>query len=212
VKTAENKIKLTLAIDDVNVRDTIKRTIVVAEKAGIKAEFKTTGRTAKEKLSAARVPLLDKVQQMVGQAIVARIPAAGWNAEDLHKMTDGTHYDGVGLFADWVCSNTGCVVLDSSYEDCDYTEGDTEPTFRWTKHNVDILTEQWPRVKLIRGKMDYLVEWLEKDPNNHFTELVNNLVGYKRPAVRRAKRIYDPMERHVQLEQSEREEDEDGED
>ena len=209
VKTAENKIKLTLAVDDANVRDTIKRTIMVAEKAGIKAEFKTTGRTAKEKLSAARVPLLDKVKQMVGETIASRIPAAGWTAEELHKMTDGTHYDGVGLFADWVCSETGCVVLDSSYEDCDYEEGDSEPTFKWTKHNVDILTEQWPRVKFIRGKMDYLVEWLEKDPNNHFNELVNWLIGYKLPKTRVAKRIYDPMERHVQLEQVDREDEND---
>jgi len=209
VKTAENKIKLTLAIDDANVRDTVRRTIMVAEKAGIKAEFKTTGRTSKEKLSAARVPLLDKLQQMVGVDIVKKIPAAGWTAEELHKMTDGTHYDGVGLFADWVCSETGCVVLDSSYEDCDYEEGDSDPTFKWTKHNVDILTEQWPRVKFIRGKMDYLVEWLEKDKNNHFRELVNWLVGYKLPTGRRAKRTWDPMERHVQLEQVDREEEDD---
>jgi len=67
-------------------------------------------------------------------------------------MTDGTKYDGAGAFADWACSCTGGIVLDSSYENCDYEEGSGEPTFLWTKHNVDILTEQWSRVQEIAGK------------------------------------------------------------
>ena len=109
-------------------------------------------------LNGARVPLLDLVQRMVGEEIVDRIPKDGWTVEELHRLTDGNIYDGAGAFADWACSSTGCVVMDSSYENCDYEEGSGEPTFLWTKHNVDILTEQWPKVQEIRGKIDHLVE------------------------------------------------------
>ena len=126
--------------------------------------------------SGTRVPLLDLVRRLVGEQIVNRIPMEGWNTEELHRMTDGTKYDGVGAFADWACSSTGCVVLDSSYENCDYEEGSGEPTFLWTKHNVDILTEQWPKVQEIRGEIDNLVEWLEADSIGHFRELFDFLM------------------------------------
>ena len=126
--------------------------------------------------SGTRVPLLDLVRRLVGEQIVNRIPMEGWNTEELHRMTDGTKYDGVGAFADWACSSTGCVVLDSSYENCDYEEGSGEPTFLWTKHNVDILTEQWPKVQEIRGEIDHLVEWLEADSIGHFRELLDFLL------------------------------------
>jgi len=80
------------------------------------------------------------------------------------------------LLPDWACSNTGCVVLDSSYENCDYEEGSGEPTFLWTKRNVDILTSEWPRVQEIRGKIDHIVEWLEADPIERFRELLEFLL------------------------------------
>jgi hypothetical protein len=151
----------------------------------------------------AKVPLLDMVQRMVGEEIVSRIPKDGWTAEELHRMTDGTKYDGVSAFADWACSSTGCIVLDSSYENCDYEEGSGEPTFLWTKHNVDILTEQWPKVQEIRGKIDRMVEWLEADPIWHFRELLDFLLKSK-PAKTKKKRkreYYDPFEHHCQLDQ-----------
>ena len=118
-------------------------------------------------------------------------------------MTDGTRYDGAGAFADWACSSTGCVVLDSSYENCDYEEGSGEPTFRWTKHNVDILTEQWPKVQEIRGKIDHLVEWLEAEPIGHFTELLDFLLKTKHiNTKKKSKRTYGaPFKHHCELDQ-----------
>ena len=133
----------------------------------------------------ARVPLLDLAQRIVGEEIVNRITRDGWTSEELHRMTDGTRFDGVGAFADWACSSTGCVVLDSSYENCDYEEGSGEPTFLWTKHNVDILTSQWPRVQEIRGKIDHMVEWLEADPIGRFRELLDFLLKSDRLKLKR---------------------------
>ncbi len=156
----------------------------------------------------ARVPLLDLVSGIVGAELVNRIPEKGWTPDELHRMTDKTPYDGVGDFADWACSNTGCVMLDASHENCDYTEGYGEPIFKWTKRNVDILTAQWPKVKQIRGKIDHIVEWLEADQINHFTKLLEFLLKSK-PAKtkKKIKYRYDPMERICELDQDSGEED-----
>ncbi|MBA7552514.1 hypothetical protein ES705_45079 [subsurface metagenome] len=173
VKVAENKIELREALDTPEVKETICRTLLIAKRAGIEAGFSSTGRTSQEKLNGARVPLLGMVRNMVGVEIASPIPAAGWRPEELHRITDGTPYHGVGDFADWVCSETGCVMLDSSFDNVHFMEGMSEPVFKWTRQNVVTLTEQWPKVKCIREDIDYLVEWLEADQINNFRELLD---------------------------------------
>ena len=216
VKVADNRIELREAKDTPEVKETIGRTLLAAKRAGIVAEFTRNGRTSQEKLSGARVPLLDLVQTMVGADLAQRIPAAGWSNEDLHRLTDGTPYDGVGHFADWACSETGCVVLDSSYADCQYMymEGMGEPMFKWTEDNVKLLAEQWPRVKQYREKIDNIVEWVEGDPIDHFRELLDFLLAKPGPKVKGKKkdkpaRPYDPADHFCPLEPVTEEEEED---
>ena len=172
VKTANNSIELIEARNTAEVKEVVKRTVMVAEKAGIKTEFKRTGRTAVEKLSGARVALLDGVRQVVGEELMKTIPPEGWDRSHLRRMTDGTLYDGVGDFADWVFKSTGCLILDNNYENCGYAEGMTEPYFAWSQHNITTLTKQWPRVKQIREKIDNLVQFIEGDPRARFSELI----------------------------------------
>jgi len=173
VKVAENRIELREATDTPEVKETINRTLLIAKRLGIVSEFTSTGRTSQEKLNGARIPLLDMVRNMVGAEIASRIPAAGWQPEALRLITDGTPYNGVGDFADWVCSTTGCAMLDSSFDSVEFMEGMSEPIFKWTRHNVVTLTEQWPKVQQIRGNIDNLVDWLEADQINNFRELLD---------------------------------------
>jgi hypothetical protein len=207
VKLADNKIELREAKDTPEVKETICRTLLIAKKIGIEAEFRA-GRTSEEKLNGARIPLLDTVKNTVGAELAERIPGNGWEPEELHQMTDKTPYDGVGNFADWVCSQTGCVMLDSSIECCDIREGYGEPIFKWTRKNVTILTEEWPRVQEIRSKIDHIVEWLEEDQINHFKELLEFLLQSK-PAKKNTL-PYDPTDRWCPLDQ-ETDDDEDEE-
>jgi len=215
VKVADNKIVLREAIDTPEVRETIRRTLLIAEKAGIEAAFTRTGRTSQEKLNGARVPLLEVVQRHVGIEVADFIPAGGWTPSELHAMTDGTSYEGVGIFADWACSITNCVVLDSGYDRCNYIEGYSEPIFKWTSFNVDILTKEWPKVQEIRQKIDHVVEWLEADPISHFRELLEFMAA--NPAPKQEKTVkeisdYDPTEHFCPLDQlGEEEEDEEDE-
>ena len=227
IKVDDRNIELIQADNTPEVRETVHRTVLIAEKARIKVKVKV-GKTAEEKqgatlmeiFSGARVPLLDKVQQTVGAELARLIPRDGWTAEELHKWTDGTPHDGVGAFADWAYSETGCIILDSSYEDCGYQEGMAEPIFKWTRFNVETLTEQWPKVQEIRLKIDNMVEWLEENPIIHFRELLEALTAKaktkrKKTTKARGKQYYGPTEHWCPLDQigfEEEEEDNDEED
>ncbi|KKL06510.1 hypothetical protein LCGC14_2595330, partial [marine sediment metagenome] len=154
----------------------------------------------------ARVPLLDAVQRIVGAELTGRIPSNGWMAEELHQWTDGTQYEGVGTFADWVCSQTGCIILDCSYADCEYVEGMTEPIFKWSQFNVEELTKEYPKVKETREKIDRVVEWLEADPIIRFRDLLVFLTAKaktrRKKAIKRDKYQYDPTEHWCPLDQT----------
>ena len=163
------------------------------------------GKTLMEVFNGARVPLLDLVQQNVGAELAGLIPRDGWTAEELHQWTDGTQYDGVGQFADWACSQTGGILLDYSYDDCEYMEGMAEPIFQWSQFNVDELTKEWPKVKEAREKIDRVVEWLEADPIIRFRELLEFLTAKAKTThkknTKRDKHEYDPTEHWCPLDQ-----------
>lgn len=184
IKVDDRNIELRQAENTPEVRETVHRTALICEKVGLKVKV-VVGKTAEEKQGAtlmevfngARVPLIDAVQKLVGKDLANRIPPKGWTAEELHKLTDGTPHDGVAAFGDWACSETGCVVLDSAHDNCEYIEGMGEPLFRWTKRNVEILTQDWSKLKEIRSKIDQLVEWLEADPRGRFGQLLEFLLA-----------------------------------
>jgi hypothetical protein len=214
VKVGERKIKLMDAVDSPEVKETIRITLEIAKTAGIEAEFSRSGRTAEQKLNGAKVPLFEMIQGVVGEQLVKMIPPTGWEPDTLHKMTDGTPYEGLGDYADWVCSNTGCIVLDTDYGDCEYIEGNTEPLFQWSRFNIDRLTADYPKVQMIRGKIAHIVEWVEKDPQLHFKELLDFLLSLpeeqRKPAdPARWAAVYDPTEHYCPLDfEFEREEEE----
>ncbi len=213
VKVAESKIELRQAIDTPEVKETIRRTLLAAKSAGIVAEFNSSGRTSQEKLNGARIPLLEMVRDMVGVEIANHIPAAGWPPEELHRITDETLYSGVSDFADWVCSKTGCIMLDSSFDNVQFREGMGEPIFKWTRHNVVTLTEQWPKVQQIRRNIDNLADRLEADQINNFRELLEFILKRNpKNAADTEGRNYDPWDHFCELDQETDLEDEDEED
>jgi len=117
----------------------------------------------------ARVPLLEEVTEQVGKELAERIPPEGWKPKVLHEACDGSDFAGVADFGDWVCSCTDTWVLDTNYEE--YGEE------QWSREVVDILTEQWPRVRQIRDNMMHMSSWLEDSPKAHFEELLNHILG-----------------------------------
>lgn len=219
VKINDHNIEITQALNTPEVIDTVHRTVLCAEKAGINVHVRV-GKSAEEKQEVtcgARVPLLDLVQQRVGHELTSRVPKNGWTPEELHKWTDGTVYDGVGDFADWVCSQTGCILLDFSYDDCEYIQNLNQPIFKWTQFNVESLTEQVGKVRAVREKIDRVVEFLEANPELHFKSLLDFLIPKASTSLRedvpRKSYTWDDTEHWIPLElKIEEEEDEHAED
>jgi hypothetical protein len=69
-------------------------------------------------------------------------------------------------------------------------------------------------VQDIRGKIDHLMEWLERDQITHFRELLDFLL--KTEPIKSKKKIkrnsYDPFEHHCELDQDTGEEEDDDRD
>lgn len=208
VKTGVNQIELRDAKNTAEVKEVVARTLLIAERLGIKAAFKRTGRTAQEKLRGAKIALLDRARQIAGENAAGLILPEGWDPAHIHRLTDGTLYDGAGTFADWVYGATGCVLLDHNYEDCSYHEGDTEPHFEWSKGNIKMLSEQAPKVRQLREKIDNLVGFIEGDPPARFSELLKTLRS-EEPKKYAKRADYDPMDHHIPLDEAEITEDDD---
>ncbi len=119
----------------------------------------------------ARVPILEKVRELVGEDTVGLIPPEGWEPADLHRMLDKTDYAGAAVFADWVHSETGCMILDASRTDY---AGE-----HWRRDLVEELTEQYLRVNELWGEIQDIADRLEGDMHGLFRELLSVLLERK---------------------------------
>lgn len=112
----------------------------------------------------ARIPVLEEAVSLVGKDLVELIPIGGVSLDEIHRMLDGTKYEGVVAVADWIHSNTGCWQLDATYEEY---AGEM-----WSHHIVDNLTLQWPQVTELQQKMVDTYIWLEEDIHKNFSDLL----------------------------------------
>ena len=118
-------------------------------------------------MSGSRVPILEAVGELVGEGLARLIPNEGWSAQDLHGMTDGTEFEGLGEFADWVLCNTGCYHLDAQGESLEMGE-----SIDWSPETVDELTEDWRRSCEILEKIHRVALLLEQDSERTFRKLL----------------------------------------
>ena len=116
----------------------------------------------------ARIPILEEAIGYVGKEIIQRV-GNGWSTTAFHRMLDGTEYEGAADVADWVWSNTECMVLNATYYEYEVE--------LWSREIVDQLTEEWPRVIVLQDRMVKTYEWLEEDMHGNFTTIVDMLSG-----------------------------------
>ena len=116
-----------------------------------------------------RLPILERVKEIVGKSLVELIPPDGWSLDDIHRMFEGSKYEGVVAFADWIHSNTGCMQLDANY-----SEYGPE---MWSRELVNGLTSEWPTVVDLQDKMHRMYEWLEEDMHHNFEKLLSIMLG-----------------------------------
>jgi len=122
-----------------------------------------------------RVPILERVSELVGKNLMELIPQEGWTLEHIHRTFDGSKYEGVCAFADWIHSCTGCWLLDADYENYGPEA--------WSRGVVDGLTEQWAEVTDLQDKMHRMYGLLEEDRYHNFTKLLAMLRGVEYEAI-----------------------------
>ncbi|MBA7484349.1 hypothetical protein ES707_19874 [subsurface metagenome] len=116
-----------------------------------------------------RIPIIAHVSDLLGRDIAELIPDDGLTPEKLHDLTDGTPFDGVGAFADWLHQNTGCWQLDANHEEY---EGES-----WAPNIVSELTSQYPQVMEIWDKIGKASDYLEESPKKRFLELLSIILS-----------------------------------
>jgi len=116
-----------------------------------------------------RVPLLEVCVKHVGQELVQRLPKDGWQPADLHRLLDGTRFEGAALWADIIWHNADSVFFNVTWEDEIYDAD-------WSRETVDYLTQEWPKAMTIQDKVNNLVVWLEEAPAARFKELVEAIM------------------------------------
>ncbi len=116
-----------------------------------------------------RLPMLERVKEIVGKSLAELIPPDGWSLDDMHRMFEGSKYEGVVAFADWIHGNTGCMQLDANY-----SEYGPE---MWSRELVNGLTSEWPTVVDLQDKMQNMYVWLEEDMHHNFGKLLEIMLG-----------------------------------
>lgn len=122
-----------------------------------------------------RVPILETASKLVGRDLVRLIPEKGWDPGNLRTLTDGTEFEGLGDFADWVHSTTGLYHLDvqaSSFE-LDMMDGEE---MEWTRDRVAELTRDWQMSADIWDSLHRFALLLEQDPESTFRRLLSLLL------------------------------------
>jgi len=116
-----------------------------------------------------RLPILERVKEIVGKSLVELIPPDGWSLADIHRMFEGSKYEGVVAFTDWIHSNPGCMQLDANYSEY-------APEM-WGMELINDLTSQWPTVIDLQDKMSRMYTWLEEDMHHNFEKLLSIMLG-----------------------------------
>lgn len=123
----------------------------------------------------ARIPLLDKVSQLLGEEIAQLIPKEGWSPEALHSRLNGTKYEQVASFADWVWHQTGLVLLDTDWETSGCGFG--AQMLDWDMELVETLTVQRPLIQEFWDNLNRFGDWLMSDHVANFKDLLYFMLG-----------------------------------
>lgn len=117
-----------------------------------------------------RIPILMKMRNIFEEYVTAKIPERPWERAEIHQMVDGTEYAGLGDFADFINSMTGCRQLDFNWEDYayEYTDWEMELIAELTKESVKMV-EIMDKISALetritkRGEFEKLLDFLIKE-------------------------------------------------
>ena len=113
------------------------------------------------------VSLAEACGEHVPESLLRRVPETRLSPEEAHHLLDGTLYEGLTLWADRICCDSGNFFLDTDYEYLYSSMG-----VDWEKETVEALTRDWLQAAELENRLDSFVTWLEEDMPGHFEELL----------------------------------------
>jgi len=117
----------------------------------------------------ARVAMGEACANVVPQHILKRVPRYGIKPEELHKLLDGTRFEAMALVSDILHMDAGNVFHDNNAESI----YDGAPALEWDMENVSDITRGWLRAQAIEQKVAPFYDWLEQNPTQNLTELLD---------------------------------------
>ena len=96
-------------------------------------------------------------------AQLKRLPEGGWEPLDLDRWLEGTQFEVVAKFFDYLTVDTGNAFLDTNQE-----RGFADP---WSQETVKYLVSQWHQAQLFIDQIRNMADWLTEP--GHFRELLD---------------------------------------
>lgn len=132
-----------------------------------------------EEEAGARVALREAASELIPRRLLSLIPAHGYEPEALHSMLDGTRFETLAALADIWNHQTDTFFLDVD------EESSWDSMFEWSPEEVENLTRQWRRASGMLEQARSLSEWLARDIEAHFKEILDAIkersFGHVRP-------------------------------
>ena len=119
--------------------------------------------------SGARISIGEACAKIVSIEVLKRVPKDGISLEDAHKLLDGTRLEGLATVGDILHFNTGDPFHDNDRE----SVNQGGPGLEWTRENVDDITQGWLKAEDIDGKANQFYDWIEENPEQRLTELLD---------------------------------------
>jgi hypothetical protein len=114
------------------------------------------------------VALAEACEEHVPHTLLERIAGHRLSPNEAHQFFNGTKYEGLAIWADYICANTGNFFLDTDYE---YLWNSIPPD--WDRETVESLTTAWQQGERLYRTMMEFAEWLEVDPPGRFQEVID---------------------------------------
>jgi hypothetical protein len=122
-----------------------------------------------------RVSLAEACEEHVSRQLIERVPETGIEMTLAHELFNGTRYEPIAKWCDWINQATGNFFLDTDIE----VLNSNYPYPEWDKDDVETLTRQWQEAELIDEEISNFAKWLEQDPPAHFQEILDFIEGRK---------------------------------
>ncbi len=117
-----------------------------------------------------RTSWLESAASHLREETLKRIPENGIPMELLEETVRETPLEAAFLDAQWIYNETGNFFLDYNPTGEDGFEGFSDP---WDDEIIGTGIEEWAEAKPIRDKIDRLEDWLEKDIDKRFEEMLD---------------------------------------